>query len=238
MTILSIETSTNVCSVAVQEEGHNIFVKEDVAGPNHARILAPFVQEALRFTDNHAIPFDAVAVSIGPGSYTGLRIGLSTAKGVCYARELPLITIPTLELMCAGPLLTTPDDFEDDALLIPLMDARRMEVYAAVYDRALRVVRDDSADIIDENSYQEYLDEKNVYFLGNGMPKCREILGKHPHAHFIDGVYPNAKYMGPLAMKRLLRNDIADLAYCEPHYLKEFQATVARDLLEKVKNNK
>ena len=236
MTILSIETSTNVCSVAVQEEGHNIFVKEDAEGPNHAKILAPFVDEALRFTDNHAIPFDAVAVSIGPGSYTGLRIGLSTAKGVCYARQLPLIAIPTLELMCAGPLLTRPDDFEDDALLIPLMDARRMEVYAAVYDRALRVVRADGADIVDENSYKEYLDAHPVYFFGNGMPKCREMLGKHPNARFIDDVYPTAKYMGPLAMKRLLRNDTADVAYCEPHYLKEFQATVAKDLLKKVMN--
>jgi tRNA threonylcarbamoyladenosine biosynthesis protein TsaB len=153
--ILHIETSTAVCSVAVSEDGQNIFVKEDLKGPSHAVSLGVFVDEALSFIDSHAIPLDAVAVSCGPGSYTGLRIGVSMAKGICYGRNVPLIGIPTLEVLSVPVLLY--HELPEDALLCPMIDARRMEVYAAIYDRVLNVKREISADIVDENSYLEYL---------------------------------------------------------------------------------
>ena len=155
--ILHIETSTSACSVAVSEDGQNVFKKEDLNGPSHAVSLGVFVDEALSFADSHAMPLDAVAVSCGPGSYTGLRIGVSMAKGVCYGRNLPLIGLPTLKVQCV-PVLLYHDELPEDALLCPMIDARRMEVYAAVYDRALKPVRDIAADIVDENSYQEFLD--------------------------------------------------------------------------------
>ena len=143
--ILNIETSTSVCSVAASQDGQTIFVKEDLKGPSHAVSLGVFVDEALSFIDSHAIPLDAVAVSCGPGSYTGLRIGVSMAKGVCYGRNVPLIGIPTLEVLTVPVLLY--HDLPEDALLCPMIDARRMEVYAAVYDRRLQVKRAVAADI-------------------------------------------------------------------------------------------
>jgi tRNA threonylcarbamoyladenosine biosynthesis protein TsaB len=145
---------------------------------------------------------DAVAVSCGPGSYTGLRIGVSMAKGICYGRNLPLIALPTLEIMCVPVLFR--DDLPEDALLCPMIDARRMEVYAAIYDRALNVKREIAADIIDENSYLEFLEKQPVYFFGNGAAKCREKI-THPNAHFIDNIYPLAKWMFPLAEKSQIK---------------------------------
>jgi tRNA threonylcarbamoyladenosine biosynthesis protein TsaB len=138
--ILNIETSTSVCSVAASQDGQTIFVKEDLKGPSHAVSLGVFVDEALSFIDSHAIPLDAVAVSCGPGSYTGLRIGVSMAKGVCYGRNIPLIAIPTPEVLSVPVLLH--HDLPEDALLCPMIDARRMEVYAAVYDRLENPVRE------------------------------------------------------------------------------------------------
>ena len=180
--ILNIETSTSVCSVAASQDGQTIFVKEDLKGPSHAVSLGVFVDEALSFIDSHAIPLDAVAVSCGPGSYTGLRIGVSMAKGICYGRNIPLIGIPTLEVLSVPVLLY--HDLPENALLCPMIYARRMEVYAAVYDRRLQVKRTVAADIVDENSYLEFLNEQPVYFFGNGADKCREQI-THPNAHFI-----------------------------------------------------
>ena len=164
--ILSIDTSTNVCSVAVSQDGACIFSKEDFDGPNHAVKLGVYVDEAMSFADSHAIPLDAVAVSCGPGSYTGLRIGVSMAKGICYGQNLKLISVPTLELMTVPVLLR--EEVEEGALLCPMLDARRMEVYSAVYDRALHEVRGIQADIVDADTYKEYLDRGPVYFFGNG----------------------------------------------------------------------
>lgn len=227
--ILHIETSTTVCSVAVSEDSHVIYHQEDFDGPNHAKILAPMVEAAASFADSHAIPLDAVAVSEGPGSYTGLRIGVSTAKGLCYGRNLPLISVPTLETMCVWPLIYGPE-LPEDALLCPMIDARRMEVYAAIYDRALHALRPVQPDVVEADTYVEWL-TRPVYFFGNGMPKCRELLSQHPNAHFIDDITPQAQYMAPLAERRLLRKELADVAYFEPFYLKEFQATTPRNLL-------
>ena len=227
-TILHIETSTDVCSVAVSEDSQVIFQQEDHSGPNHAERLGTMVDEALSFTDNHAIPFDAVAVSCGPGSYTGLRIGVSMAKGVCYGRDLKLIAVPTLELLCVPVLLR--ELAEDDALLCPMLDARRMEVYAGIYDRALKPVREVGADVVTADTYKSYLDEHPVYFFGNGAKKCMDIIN-HPNAHLIEGIEPLAKWMQPLAERRLWNGQTEDVAYFVPYYLKDFVAKKPKDLL-------
>ena len=227
-TILHIETSTDVCSVAVSEDSQVIFHQEDHSGPNHAERLGTMVDEALSFTDNHAIPFDAVAVSCGPGSYTGLRIGVSMAKGICYGRDLKLIAVPTLELLCVPILLR--EIPEEDALLCPMLDAKRMEVYAGIYDRGLRTVREIRADIVDENTYKEYLDKHPVYFFGNGAKKCISTIN-HPNAHLTDGIEPLAKWMQPLAEKRYLNEQFEDVAYFVPYYLKDFVAKLPKKLL-------
>ena len=226
--ILHIETSTEVCSVSASQDGASIFSKEDFNGPSHAVVLGVFVDEVLSFIDNHAIPLDAVVVSCGPGSYTGLRIGVSMAKGICYGRNIPLIAIPTPEVMTVPVLLF--QDLPEDALLCPMIDARRMEVYAAIYDRALKVKREISADIIDENSYSEFLAEHPVYFFGNGAAKCREKI-THPNAHFIENIHPLAKWMFPLAERAMAEKDFKDVAYFEPFYLKEFVASTPKKLL-------
>ncbi len=227
--ILHIETSTNVCSVAVTEDGGCIFQKEDHSGPNHAERLGSYVDEALSFTDNHAIPLDAVAVSCGPGSYTGLRIGVSMAKGLCYGRGLKLISVPTLELLCV-PVLLRHDDLEENALIVPMLDARRMEVYAQVFDRSLKEIRPIQADVVDENTYREYLDRGPVYFFGNGAAKCMETIN-HPNAHLIKDIEPIAKYMLPLAERRIAHEQYEDVAYFVPFYLKDFVAKTPKKLL-------
>ena len=227
-TILHIETSTNTCSVAVSEDSHVIFHQEDHSGLGHAEKLGTMVDEALSFTDNHAIPFDAVAVSCGPGSYTGLRIGVSMAKGICYGRDLKLIAVPTLELLCVPVLLR--EIPEEDALLCPMLDARRMEVYAGIYDRALKPVREISADIVTEETYKEYLDQRPVYFFGNGAQKCMETI-HHLNAHLIEGIEPLAKWMQPLAERRFLNEQFEDVAYFVPYYLKDFVAKMPKKLL-------
>ena len=197
--------------------------------PSHAQKLGTFVDEALSFTDNHAIPFDAVAVSCGPGSYTGLRIGVSMAKGVCYGRDLRLIALPTLEIMCV-PVLLRYDDLPEDALLCPMIDARRMEVYTAVYTRGLRPVVETNAMVVDDKSMSELLEKHPIYFFGNGAEKCKDVIS-HPNAHFIDGIKPLAKNMCPLAEKAIANEQYADVAYFEPMYLKDFVATKAKKLI-------
>ena len=228
--ILHIETSTNVCSVAVSENGQCIFEQSERGGMNHAEKLGTMVDEALSFTDNHAIPFDAVAVSCGPGSYTGLRIGVSMAKGICYGRDLKLISVPTLELLCVPVLLRETVSSEENALLCPMLDARRMEVYAALFDRSLKPVREIQADVVTADTYREWLDERPVYFFGNGAAKCMDVIN-HPNAHLIDGIEPLAKWMQPLAERRFLNNQFEDVAYFEPFYLKDFVAKQPKKLL-------
>ncbi len=249
--ILHIETSTEICSVAVSEDSHVIYHEEErnggpvvqddnsqdsKKGPvaherkgSAAERLGTMVDEALSFTDSHAIPFDAVAVSCGPGSYTGLRIGVSMAKGICYGRNLQLIAVPTLELLCVPVLLREAVE-EEDALLCPMLDARRMEVYAGLYDRALRPVREVSADVVGPDTYKEWLDERPVYFFGNGAAKCMETIN-HPNARLIEGIEPLARWMQPLAEKRLLQGQTEDVAYFEPFYLKDYVAKLPKKLI-------
>lgn len=227
--ILNIETSTDVCSVAISDNGQVIFYKEDHSGPNHAVKLGVYVDEALSFIDAHGIPLEAVAVSCGPGSYTGLRIGVSMAKGICYGRDVELISIPTLELM-AVPVLLGEHPTEEDALIVPMLDARRMEVYAKVMDRALKEVRPIQADIVDADTYKEYLDRGTVYFFGNGAEKCMEVIN-HPNARLVKGIEPLAKNMAPLAEKRFVEGKFEDVAYFVPFYLKDFVAKMPKKLL-------
>lgn len=236
--ILHIETATDLCSVAVSQDGATIFQTDNIdelsaesskKTSNHSQRLGVMVDEAMSFTDNHAIPFDAVAVSAGPGSYTGLRIGISMAKGIAYARDLKLIALPTLQVLCV-PVLLVHDDLPEDALLCPMLDARRMEVYTALYTRALKPVMDIAPVVVDTDSFKEQLDKHSVYFFGNGAEKCKTVIN-HPNAHFLDNVKLLAKNMAPLAEKKFLCEEFEDVAYFEPNYLKEFQATVAKKLL-------
>ena len=238
--ILHIETATDLCSVAVSQDTAIIFQTDNLPkegdepkqekGTNHASILGTMVDEALSFTDNHAIPFDGVAVSAGPGSYTGLRIGVSMAKGVAYGRNLKLISVPTLEVQCV-PVLLVHDDLPEDALLCPMLDARRMEVYTALYTRALKTVLSIQPMVIDEHAFTEQLNEHPIYFFGNGAEKCKAVI-QHPNAHFFDGVPLLAKYMSPLAEKKFLREEFEDVAYFVPNYLKEFRTTQAKNPLQ------
>ena len=227
--ILNIDTSTDVCSVAVSFGGECVFTKEDHSGPNHAVKLGVFVDEALSYIDSRDMPLDAVAVSSRPGPYTGLRIGVSMAKGICYGRDAKLLGIPTLEVLTV-PVLLNEHIKEEDALLCPMLDARRMEVYAALYDRSLRPVREIQADIVDADTYKEYLDQHPVYFFGNGATKCMETIN-HPNAHLISDIEPLAKNMFPLAEKRMAEEKFEDVAYFVPFYLKSYVAKMPKKLI-------
>ena len=227
--IIHIETSTSVCSAALSSDGAVQCHFENFEGPSHASLLGVYVKQIMDFSRDKGVKVDAVAVSSGPGSYTGLRIGVSMAKGICYARGLKLIAVPTLELLCV-PVLLYQEDLPEDALLCPMIDARRMEVYAALYDRALRPVRAIGADIVDESTYQDFLNERPVYFLGDGAEKCKTGI-THPNAHFLPDVMPLARNMGPLAEKAFALGRFEDVAYFEPFYLKEFVASKPKKLL-------
>ena len=225
MIILHIETSTNICSIAISENGQCIFTKSDSEGMNHAALLSVFIAEAMEFLKSVSKNIDAVAVSSGPGSYTGLRIGVSTAKGLCYGLDIPLIAVSTLEILTANALLTA--EAATNTLFCPMIDARRMEVYAAFYNQEGIIQREISADIIDENSYSAILENHSVYFFGNGAEKCKTTL-THPNAKFIDGMYPLAQNMIALAEKAYAEKKFVDVAYFEPFYLKEFYTTAAK----------
>ncbi len=227
--ILNIETSTNVCSVALSQDGVCLYEDVNMEGPSHAQVLAGYVKNAVSFADSHAIPIDAIAISKGPGSYTGLRIGVSEAKGVAYGRDAKLLSVPTPKLLTV-PILLGHEELPEDALLCPMIDARRMEVYCALYDRALNEVVQTQALVIDSDSFKEYLDKQPIYFMGNGADKCVETI-QHPNAHFIKNIVPRAKNMIPLAEMAMAKEQFEDVAYFEPFYLKEFVATKSKKLL-------
>lgn len=222
--ILCIETSTNVCSVAICRDGKVLFSREDRSGPNHAERLGTYVDQALSYGDGRQLALEAVAVSGGPGSYTGLRIGVSMAKGLCYGRDLALLAVPTLEVLASA---VTP---ADGVLLCPMLDARRMEVYAALYDSGLSQVRPVQADVVDGDTYREWLDAGPVWFFGNGAPKCMEVIN-HPNARLLPGVEPLAAGMATAAERRLATGQVEDVAYYEPFYLKPFVAGRPKTLL-------
>ena len=225
MLLLHIETSTTVCSVALSENGQCIFSKINDEGMNHAALLSVFIAEALETLKPTGKKLDAVAVSSGPGSYTGLRIGVSTVKGLCYGYEIPMIAVSTLEVMTVAAMKVVEND--EGALFCPMIDARRMEVYAAFYNSELNLVREIAADIIDETSYQHILNEQPVYFFGNGADKCKTTLS-HSNARFLENITPLAENMIPLAEKAFIEQQFVDVAYYEPFYLKEFQTTTPK----------
>lgn len=227
--ILNIETSTNVCSVALSQDGVCLYEDVNMEGPSHAQVLAGYVKDAVSFADSHAIPIDAIAISKGPGSYTGLRIGVSEAKGVAYGRDAKLLSVPTLKLLTV-PILLGHEELPEDALLCPMIDARRMEVYCALYDRALNEIVQTQALVIDSDSFKDYLDKQPIYFMGNGADKCVETI-QHPNAHFVKNIVPRAKNMIPLAEMAMAKEQFEDVAYFEPFYLKEFVATKSKKLL-------
>ena len=221
MVILHIETSTELCSVALSRGKHCLAVKENFEGRNHATLLTPFIEHL--FNENHlsVSQLDAVAVSSGPGSYTGLRIGCSTAKGLCYGGNIPLIAVSTLQAMSMG--FTQQHDVPASALLCPMIDARRMEVYTALYDKDGRQMEKISAEIITEHSFASWLDKRHIYFFGNGAIKCRSII-THPNAFFPENFIYSARYMITPALWAYDKNQFEDTAYFEPFYLKDFIA--------------
>lgn len=227
MIILHIETSTNVCSVALSENSNCLFSKLNADGMNHAALLSVFIAEALEILKLTNKKLDAVAVSSGPGSYTGLRIGVSTAKGLCYGYGIPLIAVSTLEVLASEAI----NSFNNgrDALFCPMIDARRMEVYAAFYDAKGAIKREISADIITSDSYAEILVSQPVYFFGNGAEKCKTTL-THSNARFIENLVPLAINMIPFAERAFEDNQFVDVAYFEPFYLKEFQTTMPKKM--------
>ncbi|QPH39746.1 tRNA (adenosine(37)-N6)-threonylcarbamoyltransferase complex dimerization subunit type 1 TsaB [Pedobacter endophyticus] len=219
--ILQIETATQVCSVAVSIDGKTVSVKEQSGQNLHASSLTLFVEEAIKSIGLSYSEIDAVAVSKGPGSYTGLRIGVSTAKGLCYALEKPLIAIETLKMMAAGFLLENRDY---KGLVCPMIDARRMEVYTSVFDAALNVIEPTSAKIIDENSFLNLLPNNQITFIGDGSSKCGDVLN-HANACFSDSNFNSAAYMSGLADSAFNNGQFEDVAYFEPFYLKDFVVT-------------
>ncbi|MBN2637963.1 MAG: tRNA (adenosine(37)-N6)-threonylcarbamoyltransferase complex dimerization subunit type 1 TsaB [Bacteroidales bacterium] len=229
--ILSIETSTRVCSVALSQDGMLLAMEESTTQNSHAEQITVFAEGVLYKAGKNFIDLDAIAVSKGPGSYTGLRIGVSTAKGFCYSLDKPLISVGTLPSLASGMIqqLGMEGRNPEEYLFCPMIDARRMEVYAAIYDNSLIVQRRVQAEVIDEESYSEFLVKKPVFFIGDGAPKCQEILGKNKNALFTDEPFlPSARYMIPIAEEKFKNNDFEDVAYFEPFYLKDFIPGVSR----------
>ncbi len=230
--ILHIETATDICSVAISEANRLLARVESGPERSHATLLNPYIREALKLSGSEFSSLSAVAVSKGPGSYTGLRIGVSTAKGIAYALEIPLLSCGTLENMAYGALrhpdLRDPvEKWGDRLLLCPMLDARRMEVYSCFYSSSLEVRKEVSADIITGESYLDLLEKHHVYFFGNGSRKCRKVI-THPRARFIEGIEPSAVQMISPVWKRFHDNQFEDVAYFEPYYLKDFVATIPR----------
>lgn len=228
-TILNIETSDKCCSTAVCSDGEVLFEKREPEGMNHARLLAPFVQECLDFLKRRELHLSAIAVSIGPGSYTGLRIGLSMAKGLCYGLDVPLIGIPTLEIMAVQAMFSR-FDWEGDELLIPMLDARRMEVYTATYNFKLDAIDPVRPLILESDSFTNATTQgKKLIFIGPGAKKAKPLYANMPNVEFLSAIVPDARGMMALSDKYLREGRFLDLAYSEPFYLKDFQATVPKN---------
>lgn len=215
--ILNIETATTNCSVSLSKEGETFILKEDYGnGYSHAERLHVYIEDVLEQANLGLKDIDAIAISKGPGSYTGLRIGVSTAKGLCFAADKPLISISTLEALSHQVKA-------EDGIIVPMLDARRMEVYSAVFDANHKQIRDVQAEVLDETSFADYLATGKVYFIGNGVEKTKTLIN-HPNAVFIEGKLPSANEMSAMAFDKYKKDDIEDVAYFEPYYLKDFIA--------------
>ncbi|SFA78685.1 tRNA threonylcarbamoyladenosine biosynthesis protein TsaB [Flavobacterium swingsii] len=217
--ILNIETATRNCSVALSQNGNVLACKEIAeAGYSHAEKLHVFIDEILKTNKLTFKDLSAIAISQGPGSYTGLRIGVSAAKGLCYSLDIPLIAIDTLEILARKLIVGS-------GIIIPMIDARRMECYTAIFDAKHEKTREVKAEIIDENSFQEITE--TIYFVGDGAPKCKEILTDAKFIYHDDIEFPSANEMCKIAYDKYKKNDIVDVAYFEPFYLKDFMMTVS-----------
>ena len=223
MKILHIETATDVCSVALSQGAELIGLKEEAGGNNHAKNLLPFVEEALKQGGCAIRDLDGVAVSIGPGSYTGLRIGVSTAKGIAYTAGIPVMAVSTLEGIAQGAKQLWAETASEPVQIVPMIDARRMEVFTTRYDFEMNPLEEVSSKIVGESTFAELLSAQKVLFCGNGMPKCRELLSASPNAHFVDAPVSAKNLLLP-ALKKWQSQDFEDVAYFEPFYLKEYVA--------------
>jgi tRNA threonylcarbamoyladenosine biosynthesis protein TsaB len=218
--ILHIETATENCSVALSKGEQLIAVKEESKGLSHAEKLIPFIEELVKSCHLELSDLDAIAVSIGPGSYTGLRIGASTAKGLCYALDIPVITVSTLLSVVIGAQEDR-FDIEKPYLIAPMIDARRMEVYTALFTPEWKLINESHPEIIEEDSFKEILEDNLVIFCGNGMPKCKEILSKYPNAMFAESPLSSQNMIQP-ALQKFHNEQFDDVAYFEPFYLKDY----------------
>jgi len=224
--ILNIESSSKICSVSLSEKGNLLYLKEsDDKEYSHSRLLTLYIEDVFSKTGFKTSDLQAVAVSKGPGSYTGLRIGVSTAKGIAYSLGIPLISVGTLESMA---LRVSENYKEKDSLYCPMLDARRMEVYCALYDNRNQIIKEISADIITRNSFSEYLEKNKIIFFGDGASKCKEII-KHNNAFFLENINPSSKDMITYSYKSFINKEFEDIAYFEPFYLKDFIATVPKN---------
>lgn len=226
--IILIETSTALCSVALAENGTVTAYRESSAPKAHASLTAVFVQEVLAERGLSLDDCDAVCVSMGPGSYTGLRVGVSTAKGLCFGSGKPLLAVGTLDTLVAQAASAEEAGANEYRYIVPMIDARRMEVYAAVFENGKQITETAPA-IIDENSFAEYLKQGPVLFIGDGAGKCADVI-KHQNAHFCQ-CHPKASSMLSPAIEAFSKGDFKDVAYFEPFYLKEFVATVSKKKL-------
>ena len=219
--ILNIETATTNCSVSVAKDGKTIALKEDYDnGYSHAEKLHVYIDEVLKEVQIEKQQLDAIAVSKGPGSYTGLRIGVSAAKGLCFALDIPLIAVSTLEALAHQVKA-------ENGLIIPMLDARRLEVYSEIFNSDYQEVRAIEAQILDENSFSEYLKERKVYFIGNGVKKTMDLI-TNENAVFIEEKLPSANQMSLLSFEAYKKSNIQDVAYFEPFYLKDFVAVKSK----------
>lgn len=227
--ILSIETATRICSVGISQNGKSLsFAELDEEGA-HSSQLTLLIQHVLRETSLSISQLDAIAVSMGPGSYTGLRIGASTAKGLCYATNKPLIAVSTLQNIALGAIDYCKQNTLNtiNALFCPMIDARRMEVYTAFFSETGESIGTTSPQIIDSNSFTNELASHSIYFCGDGAQKCAQTI-THQSAHFLSTVQPSAQWMAQLAYQNYINGQFEDVAYFEPFYLKEFQTTTPK----------
>jgi tRNA threonylcarbamoyladenosine biosynthesis protein TsaB len=226
--IMCIDTATDVCTVSIFDADNCLAFRDSGEERSHAVQLAVYIDEVLKETNLKVSDLDAIAVSKGPGSYTGLRIGVSMAKGLCYASGIPLVSVSTLQAMCYG----LSDDFKaantlNDFYFCPMLDARRMEVYTAFFNADYSKHQDIRAEIIDDDSFASLLNEKQVIFFGNGAEKTKQHI-THKNAIYFDDYKHSSKYMASIAQQKLKVNKVEDVAYFEPFYLKDFVATTPR----------
>ncbi len=222
--ILQIETATTVCSVALSENGAVLALKELEQRNVHAEVITVFIDEVLKAAGRSYPDLKAVAVSCGPGSYTGLRIGVSIAKGLCYALDIPLISVETLEAMTSGMIAQQISRSNDQVLFCPMIDARRMEVFTAVFDADGNKIKPTSARIIEQDSFDDLLETNKLILFGDGAAKCKEVLADRPHVEILSGFVNSARYLTPKAAEKYRSRQFEDTAYFEPYYLKDFIA--------------